>query len=138
MMKTSKLRLRPFMPLAEVEGSELAPMGEREEFATLSYGGVTIELDYTILRNLDLTVHSEWFVSAKQVFNLGRDEILKEMELNQDKKETCPEEVWFRDNPIKCSITHPWSPLAREEDNHKSKLDGSRTMVWEKLDDAKG
>ena len=138
MMKTSKLRLRSFMPLAEVEGSELAPMGEREEFATLSYGGVTIELDYTILRNLDLTVHSEWFVSAKQVFNLGRDEILKEMELNQDKKETCPEEVWFRDNPIKCSITHPWSPLAREEDNHKSKLDGSRTMVWEKLDDAKG
>ena len=138
MIKTSKLRLRPFMPLAEVEGSELPPRGEREEFATLTYGGVTIELDYTILRHLELDIKSGWFSKAVQVFNLGRDEILKEMELNQDKKETCPEEVWFRVNPMKCSITHMWSPLAREEDNHKSKLDGSRTMVWEKLDDAKG
>ena len=138
MIKTSKLRLRPFMPLAEVEGSELAPIGEREEFATLSYGGVTIELDYTILRHLELDIKSGWFSKAVQVFNLGKGEILKEMEFNSDKKEKCPEEVWFRDNPIKCSITHPWSPLEREEDNHKSKLDGSRTMVWEKLDDAKG
>lgn len=46
MMKTSKLRLRPFMPIAEQEGSELKPIGEREEYATLSYVGVTIELDY--------------------------------------------------------------------------------------------
>ena len=138
MIKTSKLRLRPFMPLAEVEGSELPPRGEREEFATLTYGGVTIELDYTILRHLELDIKSGWFSKAVQVFNLGRDEILKEMGFNSDKKEKCPEEIWFRDNPMKCSITHPWSPLAREEDNHKSKLDGSRTMVWEKLDDAKG
>lgn len=138
MMKTSKLRLRPFMPLAEVEGVELAPMNEREQYATLSYGGVTIELDYTILRHLELDIKSEWFSKAVQVFNLGKGEILKEMEFNSDKKEKCPEEIWFRDNPMKCSITHPWSPLEREEDNHKSKVDGSRTIVWEKLDDAKG
>ena len=132
-MKTSKIRLRPFMPQAEREGCELEPMGKREEFATLSYGGVTIDLDYTILRHLELDIKSALFSKAVQVFNLGKGEILKEMEFNSDKKEKCPEEIWFRDNPDKCSITHDWSPLAREEDNHKSKLDGSRTMVWEKL-----
>lgn len=132
-MKTSKLRLRPFMPLAEEEGSEFEPMGEREEYATLSYGGMTIELDYTILRHLELDIKSGWFSKAVQVFNLGKSEILKEMAFNSDKKEKCPEEIWFRDNPEKCSITHPGSPLAREEDNHKSRVDGSRTMVWEKL-----
>lgn len=132
-MKTSRLRLRPFMPHAEQESCELEPMGKREEYATLSYGGVTIELDYTILRHLELDIKSEWFSKAVQVFNLGKGEILKEMEFNSDKKEKCPEEIWFRDNPDKCSITHDWSPLAREEDNYKSKIDGSRTMVWEKL-----
>jgi hypothetical protein len=59
--------------------------------------------------------------------------MLKEMEFCHDGLETCPEETWFRDNPKKCSITHPWSPLARKEDNHKSKIDGSRTMVWKRL-----
>ena len=134
MMKTSKLRLRPFMPLAEQEGSEYE-IGDktREEFATLSYGGVTIELDYTILRHLVLDMKTEWFTQAIQIFNLGKDEILKEMIFNSEKNETCPEEIWFRDNPAKCSITHPWSPLSREEYNYKSKIDGSRTMVWEKL-----
>lgn len=132
MMKTSKLRLRPFMPTAEQEGSEYK-CSRREEFATLSYGGVTIELDYTILRHLSLDVGSEWYVRCKEIFNLGKDEILKEMECNHDKLEKCPEEIWFRDNPDKCSITHPWSPLAREEDNYKSKIDGSMTMVWERL-----
>jgi len=136
-MKTSKLRLRPFMPIAEQVGSELVPMKEREQYATLSYGGVTIELGYTILRYLSLDVESEWYGRCKAIFNLGKDEILKEMEFNHDKLEKCPEEIWFRDNPKKCSITHPWSPLEREEDNYKSKIDGSRTMVWEKLDDAK-
>ena len=137
MIKTSKIRLRPFMPIAEQEGCDLEPMGKREEFATLSYGGVTIELDYTILRFLYLGVGAEWYGRSKEIFKLGIDEILKEMEFNHDKLEKCPEEIWFRDNPDKCSITHPWSPLAREEDNYKSKLDGRRTMVWEKLDDAK-
>lgn len=133
-MKTSKLRLRPFMPISEQEGSKLEPLCcERDEYATLSYGGVTIELDYTILRFLELDTRSEWYIKASQVFNLGKSEILKEMEFNTEKKEKCPDEIWFRDNPDKCSITHDWSPLAREEDNHKSKLDGSRTMVWEKL-----
>ena len=137
MIKTSKLRLRPFMPQAEMEGSDLVFSNRREEFATLSYGGVTIELDYTMLRYLSLDVGSEWYVRCKAIFNLGKNEILKEMEFNHDKLEKCPEEIWFRDNPDKCSITHPWSPLEREEDNYKSKIDGSRTMVWDKLDDAK-
>ena len=137
MIKTSKLRLRPFMPLAEQEGSDLEPMGKREEFATLSYGGVTIELDYTILRHLVLDIKTEWYTNAISIFNLGKDEILKEMAFNHDKLEKCPEEIWFRDNPKKCSITHPWSLLEREEDNYKSKIDGSRTMVWDKLDDTR-
>ena len=90
-----------------------------------------------MLRYLSLDVGSEWYGRCKAIFNLGKDEILKEMSFNHDKLEKCPEEIWFRDNPKKCSITHPWSPLEREEDNYKSKIDGSRTMVWDKLDDAK-
>ena len=137
-MKTSKLRLRPFMPLAEQIGSGYEPIKEREQYATLSYGGVTIELDYTILRYLSLDVKSLWFLKAKSIFNLGLDEILTEMAFNHDGCKTCPEEVWFRDNPVRCSITHSWSPLTNDDDNMRSKVDGSRTMVWEKLDDAKG
>ena len=134
MMKTSKLRLRPFMPLAEAIGSsDNLTKNEREQYATLSYGGVTIELDYTILRYLSLDVKSLWFLKAKGIFNLGLDEILKEMAFNHDGCKTCPEEVWFRDNPVRCSITHSWSPLTNEDDNMRSKVDGSRTMVWEKL-----
>ena len=133
MIKTSKLQLRPFMPIAEQVGSEYVPMKEREQYATLSYGGVTIELDYTILRHLELDTESNWDIPAKRIFSLGKDEMLKEMEFCHDGLETCPEETWFRDNPKKCSITHPWSPLARKEDNHKSKIDGSRTMVWKRL-----
>ena len=133
MMKTSKLRLRPFMPTAEQEGSDLKPMGKREEFATLSYGGVTIELDYTIFRFLTLDVCSDLYMCSQSIFELGKCEILKEMEFNHKGKESCPNGIWFRDSPDKCSITHPWSPLAREEDNHRSKIDGSRTMDWEKL-----
>ena len=132
-MKTSRLRLRPFMQEAEQEGSDLKPMGKREEFATLSYGGVTIELDYTIFRFLTLNVCSDPYMCSQSIFELGKCEILKEMEFNHDQLEKCPEEIWFRDNQKKCSITHPWSSLEREEDNYKSKIDGSRTMVWERL-----
>lgn len=129
-MKTSKLRLRPFMPLAEQVGSGYEPIKEREQYATLSYGGVTIELDYTILRYLDLDVKSECHGQAVAVFRLGMSEMLKEMEFNHDKLNTCPEEVWFRDNPVRCSLAHVWSPLSLR-DNYTSTVDGSRTMVWE-------
>ncbi len=143
MMKTSKLKLRPFIPYSMVETGDKEldeankaafkkkGMLKREQFATLSYGNVTIELDYTIFMRLSLDV-GRCYDRERAIFNLGKEEILKEMKINsQDLDEPDPT-AWFRDNPAKCSITHPWSPLRREEDNWTSLVDGSRNMEWEK------
>jgi len=143
MMKTSKLKLRPFIPhgmLAtgdrelDEQNREIFKKGGllgREQYATLSYGNVTIELDYSIFRRLSLDV-GRCYDRERAIFNLGKEEILKEMKINsQDLDEPDPT-AWFRDNPAKCSITHPWSPLRREEDNWTSLVDGSRNMEWEK------
>ena len=143
MMKTSKLKLRPFIPYSMVETGDKEldeankaafkkkGMLKREQFATLSYGNVTIELDYTIFMRLSLDV-GRCYDRERAIFNLGKEEILKEMNINsQDLDEPDPT-AWFRDNPAKCSITHPWSPLRREEDNWTSLVDGSRNMEWEK------
>ena len=143
MMKTSKLKLRPFIPhgLVATGDKELDDLNryrfkkkgylEREQFATLSYGNVTIELDYTIFIRLTLKVGS-CYDHERDIFNLGKDEILAEMAMNDEGLDAPDPKTWFRDNPAKCSITHPWSPLRREEDNWTSLVDGSRNMEWEK------
>ena len=133
-MKTSKLTLRPFMPYSEVKGSGLKPLpnAKPEEYATLTYNNVTIRLDYTILRHLELNCSNNRVCS---ICLLGLNEILTEMNFVHDGLDKPREEVWFRDNPKKCSITHPWSPLANGSDNYKNVVDGTRTMVWEKLED---
>lgn len=145
-MNTSKLVLRPYMPTGmlatgdEKEDGELreklkADFGnlKREQYATLSYGNVTIELDYTIFIRLSLDVGHQ-YDREKQIFNLGKEEILQEMNINAEGLDKPSDNSWFRDNPDKCSITHPWSPLCRESDNWTSIVDGRRTMVWDKLD----
>jgi len=142
-MQTSKLKLRPFIPTGmvatgdkeadEKRRAQLKDMNntKREQFATLSYGNVTIELDYTIFIRLSLDV-GRTYDRERAIFQLGKDEILAEMEINRKGLDKPHETVWFRDNPAKCSITHPYSPLCRKEDNWTSLIDGSRNMEWEK------
>jgi len=71
MIKTSKLLVRPFKPIEEG--------ADREPFATLTYGNVTVEIDYTIMRYLQLDIESINY--AKTVGMAGRafEEILNEM-----------------------------------------------------------
>ena len=143
MMKTSKLKLRPFIPHSMVETGDKEldeankaafkkkGMLKREQFATLSYGNVTIELDYTIFMRLSLDVGG-CYERERAIFNLGKEEILTEMCINHEGAEKIDRQIWFRDNPEKCSITHLASPLRHEEDNWTSLQDGSRNMEWEK------
>ena len=51
-MKTSKIKIRPFIPWKKDEEKE-----GREPFAVLKYGNVEVELDYTLM--LDLTIKEE-------------------------------------------------------------------------------
>ena len=130
-MKTSKLVLRPFMPVAEKIGTEFSTTGKREPYATLTYGNVTIQLDYTIFRLLE--IETKYYHREREIFNLGKEEILHEMAYDSEGLNKPRDTDWFRDNPDKCSIKHRTSPLAYEDDNWTSKIDGSRTMVWDKL-----
>ena len=71
-MKTSKIKIRPFIPIFEPE--------EREPFAVLKYGNIEIELDYTIMRSL--TIDNKSLIATANMANKAFDEILKEMDFN--------------------------------------------------------
>ena len=124
-MKTSTLYLRPFVPGAVEMGraDELIP----EPCAKLIYGGVTIEIPYTIFGGLHhaVALHmrgmgSSWF-NTWAIIAWGIEEIEKEMGLDLDDNEKCSPIVWFRDNPEKCSLKHPWCPIDLKRDvNHYS------------------
>lgn len=68
---SSELYIRPFVP-----GAGDDAIGGREPFATLTYSNITIELDYTFMRN----VSSSSIGSQDRLFALGCEQILKDME----------------------------------------------------------
>ena len=80
-MKTSKLKVRPFIPFAKDEEKD-----GREPFAILKYGNIKIEIDYTILRYLTLDTKSPYMYKTCCIFNTSIEEIIKEMNLTLDKK----------------------------------------------------
>lgn len=143
MVKTSKLVLRPFIPTGMVASGNAEEdakrigflkenrMDRREQYATLTYGNVTIELDYTIFMRLSLDVGKQ-YDRERAIFNLGKDEILTEMDLNSGGRDELDPNSWHRDNPEKCSITHPTSPLANESGNWTCLVDGRRNMEWDR------
>lgn len=118
-IKTSKLFIRPFVCTREEFGGEPLP----EPFALLAYGGVTIQLDYTIFNRLRLDIENQ--DRTVSMFNFGRDEIYKEMAANIEG--SLHESTWFRDNPSKCSMTHAWSPFHLYSGKGREKH-----VVWEK------
>lgn len=70
-MHKTKIKIRPFVPIQKPE--------KREPFATLTYGGVTIEIDLTILRNVKLDNESLYFLKTRSIFAAGISEIEREM-----------------------------------------------------------
>jgi len=80
-MKTSKLKVRPFIPFAKDEKKD-----DREPFAVLKYGNIEIELDYTILRYLTLDTENSYMCKTCYIFKASVEEIIKEMNLTLDKK----------------------------------------------------
>lgn len=74
-IKTSKIIIRPFIPSMKNEKEE-----GREPFAVLKFGNVEVELDYTVMRCLDLDIKNECFVKAVSIANASFREIVKEME----------------------------------------------------------
>ena len=77
--KTSSLRVRPFIPCMKDEEKD-----GREEFATLTYGNVTVELDYTILRNIRLYDQSPYMAKTVSIFHAAVREIVREMHVVMD------------------------------------------------------
>lgn len=71
-MKTSKIKIRPFIPCLKDEEKE-----GREPFAILKYGNVTVELDYTIIQSLTIDNHS--LIKATSIGISSFREIMKEM-----------------------------------------------------------
>lgn len=75
-MKTSRITIRPFIPFKKDEEKE-----GREPYATLEYGNVKIEIDYSIMRFLNLDVKSDLYNKTKSIAKAGFEEIIKEMDL---------------------------------------------------------
>jgi hypothetical protein len=78
-MKTSKIKIRPFIPSMkdeEIEG--------REPYAVLKYGNVEVELDYTIMKYLELNIESDLFAKTVSIAHAAFQEIIKEMHVEMD------------------------------------------------------
>jgi len=73
-METSKINIRPFTPCLKDEDKN-----GREEYDTLTYGNITIELDQTIIDYLTLNSQSEYMIKICRIFDCGIDEIKNEM-----------------------------------------------------------
>ena len=132
-MKTSTLTLRPFVPLAV--GTDQENMIINEPVAKLVYGGVSIELPPEVIHSLQSAVLSQINSECRNplmwsILSKGLEEIRLEMAFNLEKHEKCPDEIWFRDNPKKCSFKHPWHPLCVDvlSDFLKRHFDWDKTL----------
>ena len=76
-MKTSKIKIRPFIPSMKNEVAD-----GREPFAILRYGNVEIELDYTIIRTLKLDIESDLYTKTISIAHAGFNEIMREMDFD--------------------------------------------------------
>ena len=104
-MKTSKIKIRPFIPCLNPDSDEPR--------AILIYGNVTIELDYTILRCIHMDNESISFAKTRSICNAAFKEIEREMEYNMYGKLN----KLHRDgnHPFLKNITHnPLHPINKE------------------------
>lgn len=104
-METSKIKIRPFIPCMKDEEKE-----GREPYAILKYGNIEIELDYSIISNLNLNIKSDIFAKTVSITNAGFKEIEKEMSLKVWGK--LPNTHRDGDHPyLKSVIDNPLHPI---------------------------
>ena len=113
-MKSSTLTLRPHVPGALGTPNEDKLI--KESVAKIIYGGTTIELttdDVYWLRNaVKQAIDSECMRPRDySIICDGLEEMRIEMVMDQEHRDQVLPEVWFRDNPNKCSLRHPWNLL---------------------------
>lgn len=98
-LKTSKITLCP------------NPGLKVDDYATLTYGGITMKLDESILRKLVILSNS-LYDRSELVFKYGIEEMLTEMYLNTVEHmkvksiNDIPQDISFRDNKMNCSVTN--------------------------------
>ena len=128
-MKTSKIRIRPFIPTLKDETKE-----GREPFAVLKYGNVTVELDYTLMLDLDIDNESIAMAKKTSIAIAAFKEIIREMHFVMDGKFP----AHHRDNPdhVK-TISH--DPLHPSNDEINLEAEMVKTIYWDvkKGDDKK-
>ena len=73
-MHKTEIKIRPFIPVLKDEEKE-----GREPFATLGFGGVTVEIDLTLLRSVTVNNESPQFLQTCCIFNAAIKEIEREM-----------------------------------------------------------
>jgi hypothetical protein len=113
-MKTSTLTVRPHVPGAIGTPNEDKLI--KEPVAKIIYGGVTIELTaddiYWLINAVNCAIDSECMRPKDySIICDGLKEMRIEMIAEQEHWEYPMPEVWFRDNPNKCSYLHWWNPL---------------------------
>ncbi len=113
-MKTSTLTLRPHVPGALGTSNEDKLI--KEPVAKIIYGGVTIELTaddiYWLINAVRQAIDSQCMRPKDySIICDGLTEMRTEMIAEQEHWEHPMHEVWFRDNPNKCSYRHWWNPL---------------------------
>jgi len=107
-MKTSQIKIRPFVPYLKDETKE-----GREPYAILKYGNVEIELDYTVMCHIKLDIKSDAWAKTVAITNAAFEEILKEMRLKMDG--ILPNTHRDGNHPILKSIANnPLHPINKE------------------------
>jgi len=92
-MKTSKIKIRPFISIIEElteeqwtkDGRNINEKRnfKREPYATLKYGNVEIQIGYTVIRGLELSAGT-YDYKRRTLFNSGIEQIAMEMQLDMD------------------------------------------------------
>ena len=113
-MKTSTLTLRPHVPGAV--GTDQEDKLIKGPVAKLVYGGTTLELNlddvYRLLLAINKSVDSNTICAKDMsILSLGLSELRLEMVADLEHWEQPLPQMWFRDNPNKCSLKHPHSVL---------------------------
>ena len=113
-MKTSTLTVRPHVP--GVLGTPNEDKLIKEPVAKIIYGGVTIELTaddiYWLINAVKHATDSECMRHKDYAIICdGLKEMRIEMIAELEHWEHPMPQVWFRDNPVKCSYRHWWNPL---------------------------
>jgi len=103
-MHKTEIKIRPFIPVLKDEKKD-----GREPFALLTYGGMTIEIDLTLLRSVTANNESPSFLKTTSIFSAAISEMEREMwsdidgevpKYHRDHEESSRHNENFTHNPL--------------------------------------